>query len=75
MPGFKIMLQDDNGEYPHMGRALIFEGSMLVYDPQRDLAQWVPVRGMSGTLTMPELRACLRFEQYGTLASKRVTGG
>ena len=57
MPGFKIMLQDDKGEYPHTGHALIFEGSMLVYDPQCDLAQWVPVRGMSGTLTMPELRA------------------
>ena len=29
---------------------------MLVYDPQRDIAQWVPVQGMSATLTMPELR-------------------
>ena len=56
MPGFKLMLQDDKGEYPYSGRALIFEGSMLVYDPQRDIAQWVPVRGMSATLTMPELR-------------------
>ena len=28
---------------------------MLVYDPQRDIAQWVPLQGMSGTLTMPEL--------------------
>ena len=34
MPGFKLMLQDDKGEYPYLGRALIFEGSMLVYDPQ-----------------------------------------
>ena len=33
MPGFKIMLQDDKGEYPHSGHDLIFEGSMLVYDP------------------------------------------
>ena len=24
---------------PHTGRALIFEGSMLVYDPPRDLVQ------------------------------------
>ena len=55
MPGFKLMLQDDKGEYPYSGSALIFEGSMLVYDPQRDIAQWVPVRGMSSTLTMPEL--------------------
>ena len=57
MPGFKIMLQDDKGEYPYSGRALIFEGSMLVYNPQQDIVQWVPVRGMSGTLTMPELHA------------------
>ena len=34
MPSFKLMLQDDKGEYPYSGRALIFEGSMLVYDPQ-----------------------------------------
>ena len=44
-------------KYPYSGHALIFKGSMLVYDPQRDIAQWVPVRGMSATLTMPELRA------------------
>ena len=43
MPCFKLMLQDDKGEYPYSGHALIFEGSMLVYDPQRDIAQWVPV--------------------------------
>ena len=43
MPGFKLMLQDDKEEYPYSGHALIFEGSMLVYDPQRDIAQWVPV--------------------------------
>ena len=57
MPGFRLMLQDDKGQYPHSGRTLIFEGSMLVYDPQQDIAQWVPIRGMSATLTMSELRA------------------
>ena len=34
MPGFKLMLQDDKGEYPYLGHTLIFKGSMLVYDPQ-----------------------------------------
>ena len=57
MPGFRLMLQDDKEQYPHSGCALIFEGSMLVYDPQWDIAQWVPVRGTSAALTMPELRA------------------
>ena len=56
MPGFRLMLQDNKGEYPHSGRTLIFEGSMLVYDPQWDIAQWVPKWGTSATLTMPELR-------------------
>ena len=46
MPGFRLMLQDDKGEYPHLGRTLIFEGSMLVYDHQRDIAQWVPMRNI-----------------------------
>ena len=55
MPGFRLMLQDDKGQYPHSGHAPIFEGYMLVYDPQRDIAQWVPIRGMSATLTMVEL--------------------
>ena len=55
MPGFRLMLQDDQERYPHSGRALIFEGSMLVYDPQQDIAQWIPVCGTSATLTMPEL--------------------
>ena len=56
MTGFRLMLQDDKGQYPNSGRALIFEGSMLVYDPQHDSAQWVPIWGTSATLTMTELR-------------------
>ena len=43
MLGFRLMPQDDKGEYPHSGHALIFEGSMLVYDPQWDIAQWIPI--------------------------------
>ena len=55
MPGFRLMLQDDKGQYPHSSHALIFEGSMLVYDPQWDIAQWVPIWGTSATLTTSEL--------------------
>ena len=55
MTGFRLMLQDDKGQYPNSCHALIFEGSMLVYDPQHDIAQWVPVWGTPATLTMTEL--------------------
>ena len=56
MTGFRLMLQDDKGQYSNSGHALIFEGSMLVYDPQCNIVQWVPVRGASATPTMLELR-------------------
>ena len=29
---------------------------MFIYDPQRDISQWVPVRGTSSALTLSELR-------------------
>ena len=29
---------------------------MLIYDLQRDISQWVPVQGVSASLTMVELR-------------------
>ena len=45
MPGFRVMLQNDDRHYSSVAHALKFEGSMLMYDPQRDIAQWVPVRG------------------------------
>ena len=57
MPGFKLMLQNEEGHYRNTAHALKFEGHMFIYDPQRDISQWVPVRGTSSTLTMSELRA------------------
>ena len=55
MTGFRLMLQDDKGEYTNSGHAIIFEGSMLVHDPQCDIVQWVPVRGASAALMITEL--------------------
>ena len=55
MMGFQLMLQDDKGQYVNSSHTLIFEGSMLVYDPQCDIAQWVHVQGVSASLTMMEL--------------------
>ena len=72
MPGFRLMLQDNKGEYPHSGHALIFEGSMLVYDHQRDIAQWVPIRGTSATLTMPELRTVYDLSNMVPLPSSEL---
>ena len=36
--------------------ALMYEGHMLIYNPYRNLLEWVPMRGMSLSLTSVELR-------------------
>ena len=57
MPGFKIMLQNEEGLYSNSTHALKFEGDILIYNPQKDSAQWVPMWGMSMSLTSSELRS------------------
>ena len=57
MPGFRLMLENEEGQYGNTAHTLKFEGSMFIYDPQRDISQWVPVRGVSASLTMAELRS------------------
>ena len=57
MPGIKLMMQNEEGWYRNATHALKYEGHMLIYDPQKDVSQWVPVRGVSASLTSSELRS------------------
>ena len=57
MPGFKLMMQNEEGHYGNTAYTLKFEGHMFIYDPQKDISQWVPVRGVSASLTTSELRS------------------
>ena len=63
--GFRLMLQDNEGQYANSAHTLKFEGSMLIYDPQCNIAQWVPVWGASASLTMMELCTVNDLKQYG----------
>ena len=45
------------GHYGNATHILKYEGHMLIYDPQKDVSQWVPVRGVSASLTSSELRS------------------
>ena len=51
------MMQNEEECYGNAVHALKFEGHIFIYDPQKDISQWVPVRGVSATLTMSELRS------------------
>ena len=57
MPGFKLMMQNEEGHYGNATYTLKFESSMFIYDPQKDISQWVPVRGVSASLMSSELRS------------------
>ena len=57
MLAFCLMLQDDEGQYANSAHTLKFKGSMFIYDPQHDIAQWVPVQGASASLNMMGLCA------------------
>ena len=75
MTGFILMLQDDKGQYANSGHALIFKGSMLVYDPQCDVAQWVPMQGTSAALTMMELHTVNDLSNMVPLPHSEVEPG
>ena len=57
MLGIKVMMQNEEGHYGNAACALKYEGHMVIYDPQKDVSQWVPVRGVSTLLTSSELRS------------------
>ena len=55
MLGIWLALHDTAGKYQGMVRVLKFEGHMLAYDPLTNEAGWIPMRGVSSSLTAVEL--------------------
>ena len=57
MPGIRLVVQNAEGRCGTPACVLMYEGHMLIYDPGRNLSEWVPMRGMSSLLTSVELRS------------------
>ena len=51
------MMQNEEGQYGNAACTLRYEGHMLVYNLQKDVSEWVPIRGISALLTSSELRS------------------
>ena len=45
-------------------RALVFEGSVLAYNPAKNEAEWVPARGLTKDLTWAEERSAIALANY-----------
>ena len=59
MPPTQFSISHPYGPFICFARALVFESSALVYDPNTNQAEWVPVRGMVADLSPMEKRSAL----------------
>ena len=46
MPRIKLMMQNEEGQYGNTAHTLKYRGHMLIYDLQKDVSQWVLLRGV-----------------------------
>ena len=64
MPAVQLRVMDEVGTYLCVARALVFEGSILAYNPHRDEAEWVPTHGLANDLTWTEERSAVALANY-----------
>ena len=59
---FRVM--EEGGAYLCTVRALVFEGSILAYNPTMNEAEWVPVRSLANDLSWAEERSTVALANY-----------
>ena len=64
MPVVQLRVMNEAGTYLCVAWALVFEGSILAYNPTRDEAEWVPVCGLANDLTLAEERSIVALANY-----------
>ena len=64
MPVMQFIVTDEEGTYLCAAWALVFEGSVLVYNPARDEAEWVPACGIANNLSWVEERSAMALANY-----------
>ena len=51
MPAAQFHVTNERGTYLCTVRALVFEGSILTYNPALNEAKWIPARGLANDLS------------------------
>ena len=64
MPVAEFRVNDEEGAYLCAVHGLIFEGSVLAYDPARDEAEWVPAHGVANNLSWVEERMAVALANF-----------
>ena len=75
MPAMEFRVTDEEGTYLCAMCGLIFEGSILAYDPARDETEWVPAHGVTNDLSWVErmVVALVNFVPCATQEADRIT--
>ena len=64
MPVMEFRVTDEEGTYLCAACGLIFEGSVLAYDPARDEVEWVPTRRVANDLSWVEERMAVALANF-----------
>ena len=64
MPAAQFMVTEEEGAYLCTARALVFEGSVLAYNPAMNEVEWVPVCGLANDLSWAEERSAMVLANY-----------
>ena len=64
MPVMEFRVTDKEGAYLCMAWALIFEGSILAYNPTRDEVEWVPAHGVTNNLSWAEEKMAVALANF-----------
>ena len=72
LPVVQLRVTDEAGTYLCVARTLVFEGSVLAYNPTRDEAEWVPMHGLANDLTWAEESSAMALVNYMLHGSQEV---
>ena len=64
MPAMEFRVTDKEGAYLCAAPILIFEGSILAYNPTRDEVEWVPTHGVTNDLSWVEERMVVALVNF-----------
>ena len=64
MPATQFCVTEERGTYLCTMRALVFEGSILMYNPALNEAKWVPVHGIANDLSWAKEKLAVALANY-----------
>ena len=72
MLAMQFHVTNERGTYLFTQRALVFQGSILAYNPALNEAEWTPVRGLANNLSWAKERSAVALANYVPCTPKDV---